>query len=182
MRLRGAAAGPAHRHAGDARATATRVAYALTWRHPPGVVAAACRTCRRSSRSAPASTRVRRPAPAGGADRARRRSRSDRADERMGRDAGAAASPSVPPLRPPAAPRNWDEDEAQPAARDVRVGLLGLGVLGLDAARKLQALGFDVAGWSRSPKTRRRRSRPSTATTVSTRCWRAPTFSSRCCR
>jgi len=46
----------------------------------------------------------------------------------------------------------WDEDEAQPAARDVRVGLLGLGVLGLDAAAKLQALGFDVAGWSRTPK------------------------------
>ena len=46
----------------------------------------------------------------------------------------------------------WDEDEAQPAAREVRVGLLGLGVLGLDAAGKLKALGFDVAGWSRSPK------------------------------
>jgi len=46
----------------------------------------------------------------------------------------------------------WDEDETQPAARDVRVGLLGLGVLGLDAARKLQALGFDVAGWSRTHK------------------------------
>jgi glyoxylate/hydroxypyruvate reductase len=46
----------------------------------------------------------------------------------------------------------WEEDEAQPAAREVRVGLLGLGVLGLDAARKLKALGFEVAGWSRSPK------------------------------
>ncbi len=48
--------------------------------------------------------------------------------------------------------RVWAEDEAQPAARDVRVGLLGLGVLGQDAARKLSVLGFDVAGWSRSPK------------------------------
>jgi glyoxylate/hydroxypyruvate reductase A len=47
----------------------------------------------------------------------------------------------------------WSEDEAQPAAREVRVGLLGLGVLGRDAAGKLRALGFDVAGWSRSPKT-----------------------------
>ncbi len=46
----------------------------------------------------------------------------------------------------------WDEDEAQPAAREVRVGLLGLGVLGCDAALKLKALGFDVAGWSRTPK------------------------------
>lgn len=47
----------------------------------------------------------------------------------------------------------WDDDDAQPAARDVRVGVLGLGVLGLDAARKLQAIGFDVAGWSRSERT-----------------------------
>jgi glyoxylate/hydroxypyruvate reductase A len=30
---------------------------------------------------------------------------------------------------------------------------MGLGVLGLDAARKLAAMGFDVAGWSRGPKT-----------------------------
>jgi glyoxylate/hydroxypyruvate reductase A len=47
----------------------------------------------------------------------------------------------------------WEEDAAQPAAREVRIGLLGLGVLGRDAAGKLQALGFDVAGWSRAPKT-----------------------------
>ena len=32
------------------------------------------------------------------------------------------------------------------------VGILGLGVLGLDAARKLAALGFEVAGWSRTAK------------------------------
>ncbi|MDE3177160.1 MAG: glyoxylate/hydroxypyruvate reductase A [Pseudomonadota bacterium] len=48
--------------------------------------------------------------------------------------------------------RVWDEDENQPRAADVRVGLLGLGVLGLDAARKLRTLGFAVAGWSRAPK------------------------------
>jgi glyoxylate/hydroxypyruvate reductase A len=48
--------------------------------------------------------------------------------------------------------RIWDVDEAQPVACEVRVGLLGLGVLGLDAAAKLRALGFDVAGWSRSHK------------------------------
>jgi glyoxylate/hydroxypyruvate reductase A len=34
----------------------------------------------------------------------------------------------------------------------VRVGILGLGELGRDAARKLRTLGFDVAGWTRSPK------------------------------
>lgn len=48
--------------------------------------------------------------------------------------------------------RVWDEDEDQPAAHDVRVGVLGLGEIGGDAARKLAALGFAVAGWSRTPK------------------------------
>jgi glyoxylate/hydroxypyruvate reductase len=47
----------------------------------------------------------------------------------------------------------WDDDEKQPAAADVRVGILGLGVLGEDAARKLAGIGFDVAGWSRTPRT-----------------------------
>lgn len=46
----------------------------------------------------------------------------------------------------------WSEDALQPAAKDVRVGLMGLGVLGTDAARKLKMIGFDVAGWSRTPK------------------------------
>ncbi|CAH1661798.1 D-3-phosphoglycerate dehydrogenase [Hyphomicrobiales bacterium] len=47
----------------------------------------------------------------------------------------------------------WDDDRNQPAARSVRVGIMGLGELGLDAAAKLKVIGFDVAGWSRSPKT-----------------------------
>jgi glyoxylate/hydroxypyruvate reductase A len=46
----------------------------------------------------------------------------------------------------------WIEDSHPPSARDVRVGAMGLGVLGSDAARKLNVMGFDVAGWSRSPK------------------------------
>ena len=46
----------------------------------------------------------------------------------------------------------WDDDRDQPAARSVRVGIMGLGQLGLDAAHKLQVMGFDVAGWSRSAK------------------------------
>ncbi len=33
-----------------------------------------------------------------------------------------------------------------------RIGIMGLGVLGLNAANKLAALEFDVAGWSRGPK------------------------------
>ncbi len=49
--------------------------------------------------------------------------------------------------------RIWIDDRHQPAARDVRVGVMGLGVLGQHAAGLLKAIGFDVAGWSRSPKT-----------------------------
>ena len=48
--------------------------------------------------------------------------------------------------------RTWGYDHAPPKASEVRVGMLGFGVLGQDAARKLQVMGFDVAGWSRSPK------------------------------
>jgi glyoxylate/hydroxypyruvate reductase A len=45
--------------------------------------------------------------------------------------------------------RLWIDDRDQPAARAVRVGILGLGELGQDAAAKLIHMGFDVAGWSR---------------------------------
>jgi glyoxylate/hydroxypyruvate reductase len=48
--------------------------------------------------------------------------------------------------------KSWDDDRLQPAAGEVRVGVMGLGVLGEDAARKLQVMGFDVAGWSRRAK------------------------------
>lgn len=48
--------------------------------------------------------------------------------------------------------RIWLDDDRQPAARDVRVGVMGLGVLGADAAAKLRTMGFDVAGWSRTAK------------------------------
>ncbi len=46
----------------------------------------------------------------------------------------------------------WDDDRFQPAASDVRVGIMGMGELGQDAARKLRMMGFQVAGWSRTPK------------------------------
>ena len=36
---------------------------------------------------------------------------------------------------------------------EVRAGVLGLGEIGRDAARKLALLGFEVAGWSRTEKT-----------------------------
>lgn len=40
----------------------------------------------------------------------------------------------------------------QPPASEVRIGIMGLGELGLDCARVLLALGFQVAGWSRTAK------------------------------
>lgn len=46
----------------------------------------------------------------------------------------------------------WADDRDPPKASEVRVGVLGFGVLGGDAARKLKVMGFDVAGYSRTPK------------------------------
>ena len=48
--------------------------------------------------------------------------------------------------------RVWADDEQQPKASDIQIGVLGLGVMGKDAVAKLKALGFKVAGWSASPK------------------------------
>lgn len=45
----------------------------------------------------------------------------------------------------------WEE-LPQPGANEVRVGVLGTGVLGRDAAEKLNMLGFQVAAWGRTPK------------------------------
>lgn len=39
-----------------------------------------------------------------------------------------------------------------PAAAEVCVGIMGLGVLGQDAIRHLRVFGFQLRGWSRSPK------------------------------
>ncbi len=49
------------------------------------------------------------------------------------------------------AERHWKQGKLT-APWDRRVGILGLGSLGRDAAEKLTGLRFDVAGWSRSPK------------------------------
>jgi glyoxylate/hydroxypyruvate reductase A len=40
----------------------------------------------------------------------------------------------------------------QPEAADLNVGIMGMGVLGSDAARKLKVMGFNVLGWSKSGK------------------------------
>ncbi len=47
--------------------------------------------------------------------------------------------------------RVW-EDLSQPEAADITVGVMGLGVLGQDAIRKLGVMGFKTIGWSRSKK------------------------------
>jgi glyoxylate/hydroxypyruvate reductase len=45
----------------------------------------------------------------------------------------------------------WDQFPTH-AAKDMSVGIMGLGVLGQDAARKLAMMGFKVRGWSRGAK------------------------------
>jgi glyoxylate/hydroxypyruvate reductase A len=47
--------------------------------------------------------------------------------------------------------RRW-HDESDPAASEVRVGSMGLGALGQAAAAALRPIGFQLAGWSRTPK------------------------------
>jgi glyoxylate/hydroxypyruvate reductase A len=54
-----------------------------------------------------------------------------------------------PAYREQQAKRVWHE-HPQPLAAQRRVGVLGLGVLGGAVARRLKAIGFDVAGWRRS--------------------------------
>lgn len=41
----------------------------------------------------------------------------------------------------------------QPEAADLTVGIMGMGVLGSDAAHKLKVMGFNVIGWSKSGRT-----------------------------
>jgi glyoxylate/hydroxypyruvate reductase A len=47
--------------------------------------------------------------------------------------------------------RLW-HDHDQPVAGEVSVGVMGLGQLGSAAAQALRSLGFQVQGWSRTPK------------------------------
>lgn len=48
--------------------------------------------------------------------------------------------------------RIWDHFDAPRSANQVRAGVMGLGNLGIRSAEMLHALGYQVAGWSRSPK------------------------------
>ncbi|CAN1500299.1 SerA Phosphoglycerate dehydrogenase and related dehydrogenases [Rhabdaerophilaceae bacterium] len=53
------------------------------------------------------------------------------------------------PYRRLQAQSRWEPLD-QPSARELRVGIMGMGVLGKDAAEVLMRLGFQVAGWSRT--------------------------------
>lgn len=48
--------------------------------------------------------------------------------------------------------RRWSQFYP-PSAGETTVGIMGMGVLGQDAARRLAPLGFELRSWSRSPKT-----------------------------
>jgi len=48
--------------------------------------------------------------------------------------------------------REWNY-LAEPAAHEIRVGLMGLGVMGLASIAPLKLLGYKLRGWSRTPKT-----------------------------
>lgn len=48
--------------------------------------------------------------------------------------------------------RHWQEVLAPRLASEVRVGIMGLGALGAQAAGYVRALGFQVAGWSQTRK------------------------------
>lgn len=47
--------------------------------------------------------------------------------------------------------RIWDPPD-QTAAGEVRVGIMGVGVMGEASGRALQAIGYKVSGWARSPR------------------------------
>ena len=47
--------------------------------------------------------------------------------------------------------KNWTQFYPPPSW-DINVGIMGLGALGEDAAKRLMGLGYDVRGWSRSKK------------------------------
>ncbi|WP_118134676.1 glyoxylate/hydroxypyruvate reductase A [Oceanicella sp. SM1341] len=57
----------------------------------------------------------------------------------------------MPALAAAQAAGRWEQIVPPPATAR-RVGVMGLGNLGAEAARSLAALGFDTAGWARSPR------------------------------
>jgi len=58
---------------------------------------------------------------------------------------------NLPEIEASQASASWDQPITPPATRR-RVGVMGLGNMGVAAASALAGLGFDVAGWARSPR------------------------------
>ena len=77
--------------------------------------------------------------------------------------------------------RMW-RDSPQPLAREVSVGVMGLGVLGGSAAAALQRLGFHVARLEPAPRRTSTASRHSTARRACCRSCNAPKSWCACCR
>jgi Phosphoglycerate dehydrogenase and related dehydrogenases len=58
----------------------------------------------------------------------------------------------VPRMRNAQAAHEWEQFSIGRTARDCRVGILGLGAMGMSAASCLQGIGFKVKGWVRRPR------------------------------
>jgi glyoxylate/hydroxypyruvate reductase A len=58
---------------------------------------------------------------------------------------------NIPALAELRRQKRWESVET-PETADRRVGIMGLGVIGSEVARKLRALEFNVLGWSRKPR------------------------------
>ena len=70
----------------------------------------------------------------------------------------------------------------EPAAHEVRVGIMGLGIMGEAAATAAGRARLQLNGWSRGPKQLAGVGLLLPAATSSARSWRRPTSSSACCR
>lgn len=66
--------------------------------------------------------------------------------------AALAALRDLPRITRQQAARTWHTFDVPRTAPDTRVGILGLGTLGIRCAQMLRGLGFQTLGWSRSPK------------------------------
>ena len=167
----------------DAIGDPATIAYACVWLAPHGLLAGlpnlkADHQSRRRRRSSARRSRL-----AAGAVGPRRACRPHQAGDRICHAACADASSAAAALRRPAAPSGIWLAHDQPAASEVTVGVMGLGVIGGNVADQLGRLGFKVAGWSRTPEAAHSLAwRPFTARTASMPSWRGRKFWSACCR
>jgi len=80
---------------------------------------------------------------------------SDETAQRMGEYVAMACLMLLRDLKPALdaqAARTWRNFDAPRTATETRVGIMGMGNLGLRSAIMLRGLGFPVAGWTRTPR------------------------------